>query len=128
LAELNYIHVFPLTKNLLTPYSTSAEIVDAVPHCFTFLSTNRRVPDTFISSVVGGGTAFLIRKPCPLLSSPFESSEMLTITLKLPHSKPYSIRHLSSSPPSSPARDAASFSQFLEDFKNTHLIYIYNTF
>jgi hypothetical protein len=69
LAESHNIHVFALTETWLTLESTSAEIVDA-PHGFTFLSTSCTVPDTCTSSVVGGGTAFLIRELCTLLSSP----------------------------------------------------------
>ena len=124
LAESHNIHVFALTETWLTPNSTSAEIFYAIPHGFTFLSTPRPVPDTCTSSVVGGGTAFLIREPCTLLSSPtttFKSFEMSTVTLKLPHSKLtlFNIYR----PPSSPAksRDVASFSQFLADFQT--LIY-----
>jgi hypothetical protein len=86
------IHVFALTETWLTPISISAEIFYAILHRFTFLSTPRPVSDTCTSSVVGGGTrtAFLIREPCTLLSSPtttFKSFEMSTVTLKLPHSK-----------------------------------------
>ena len=120
LAESHNIHVFALTETWLTPNSTSAEIFDAIPHGFIFLITPRPVSDTCTSSVVGGGTAFLIREPCTLLSSPtttFKSFEMSTVTLKLPHSKLtlFSIYR----PPSSPAksRDVASFSQFLADFQ-----------
>jgi len=120
LAESRNIHVFALTETWLTPNSTSAEIFDAIPPGFTFLSTARPVPDTCTSSVIGGGTAFLIREPCTLLSSPtttFKSFEMSTVTLKLPHSK-LTIFNIYR-PPSSLAksRDTASFSQFLEDFQ-----------
>jgi hypothetical protein len=100
----------------LTPNSTSAEIFDAIPLGFTFLSTPRPVPDARTSSVIGGGTAFLIRVPFTLLSSPtttFKSFEMLTVT----HSK-HALFNIYL-PPSSPAksRDVASFSQFLEDLQ-----------
>ena len=120
LAESRNIHVFALTETWLTPNSTSAEIFDAIPPGFTFLSTARPVPDTCTSSVIGGGTAFLIREPCTLLSSPtttFKSFEMSTVTLKLPHSK-LTIFNIYR-PPSSLAksRHTASFSQFLEDFQ-----------
>lgn len=120
LAESHNIHVFPLTETWLHPNNTSAEIFDAIPHGFTFISNPRPVPPSCTSSVVGGGTAFLIRDPCTLLSSPttiFKSFEMSTVTLKLAQSKLtlFNIYR----PPSSTAksRDTASFSQFLEDFQ-----------
>ena len=120
LAESHNIHIFPLTETWLHPNSTSAEIFDAIPHGFTFISNPRPVPPTCTSSVVGGGTAFLIRDPCTLLSSPtaiFKSFEMSTITLRLAQSK-LTIFNIYR-PPSSSAksRDTASFSQFLEDFQ-----------
>ena len=118
LAESHNIHAFALTETWLHP--TSAEIVDAIPHGFSFVSNPRPGPPTCTSSVVGGGTAFLIRDPSTLLSSPttiFKSFEMSTITLKLAHSKltVYNIYR----PPSSSAKSRAtsSFSQFLEDFQ-----------
>jgi hypothetical protein len=130
LAEAHNIHVFALTETWPTPNSTSAEIFDAIPHGFTFLSTHRPVPDTCTSSVVGCGTAFLIREPCTLLSSPattFESFEMSAVTLELPHSKLtlFNIYR----PPSSPAksRDAASFLSFLKTFILSSHLYLHYT-
>jgi Endonuclease-reverse transcriptase len=119
LAESHNNHVFPLTETWLTPKSTS----DAIPHGFTFSSTPRPVPHTCTSSAVGSNTAFLIREPCTLLSSPtntFKSFEMSTVTLKLPHSKLtlFNIYRPSSSPAKS--RNLASFPKFLEDFQ-THI-------
>ena len=70
LAETHNIHVFPLTETWIHPNNTPAEIFDAIPHGFSFISNPRPVPPTCTSSVVGGGTAFLIRDPCTLLSSP----------------------------------------------------------
>jgi len=72
------------------------------------------------SSIVGGGTAFLLREPCKLLSTPtatFESFELSSVTIKLPHSNLalYNIyRHL---PSNTKSRHSVSFSQFLEDFQ-----------
>ena len=120
LAETHNIHVFPLTETWIHPNNTPAEIFDAIPHGFSFISNPRPVPPACTSSVVGGGTAFLIRNPCTLLSSPsttFQSFEMSTVTLKLAQSKltMFNIYR----PPSSSAksRTTASFSQFLEDFQ-----------
>jgi hypothetical protein len=74
-----------------------------------------------MSSVIGGGTGFLIREPHTLLSSPsptFNSFEMSTVTLKLLHSK-LTVFNIYRPPPSSAkSRDKASFSQFLNDFQN----------
>jgi hypothetical protein len=67
-AESHNSHVFALTETWLTPTSTSADIFYAIPHGFTFLSTPP-VPDTCTSSVVGDGTAFLIRVPYTLVTS-----------------------------------------------------------
>jgi exonuclease III len=120
IAETHNIHVFALTETWLNPNNTSSEIFDALPHGFTIISNPRPVHSSCTSSVVGGGTAFLIRDPCTLLPSPytsFSSFEMSTVTLKLAHSKLtlFNIYR----PPSSHAkhRDIASFSQFLKDFQ-----------
>ena len=120
LADTHNIHVFALTETWISSNTTSAQLFDAIPHGFTFISTPRLVPDSCTSSVVGGGTAFLIREPCNLLSSPtatFKSFEMSSVTMKLPHSKLtlYNIYR----PPLSSAksRPSVSFSQFLNDFR-----------
>ena len=120
LAETKNIQIFALTETWINPNTTSAQLSDSTPHGFTLISNPRPVPPTCISSVVGGGTAFLIREPLTLISSPsatFKSFELSTVTLKLPHSK-LSLFNIYR-PPSSSAksRNTASFSQFLEDFK-----------
>ena len=100
---------------------------DSIPHGFTLISNPRPVSSSCTSSVVGGGTAFLIREPFTLLSSldtTFKSFLMPTVTLKLPHSKLWLFNIYR--PPSSSAksRDTASFSQFLDDFKLLSLPYL----
>ena len=120
LADTHHIHIFALTETWLNPNHTSSEIFDAIPHGFTLISNPRPVSPSSTSSVIGGGTAFLIRDPCTLLSSPtpiFKSFELSSVTLKLKHSKltVYNIYR----PPSSSAKSRAfaTFSQFLEDFQ-----------
>ena len=120
LAQTHNIHVFPLTETWISPNTTSAQLFDAIPHGFSFISTPRPVSDSSSSSIVGGGTAFLLRDPFKLLSSPtatFKSFELSSVTLKLPQSNLslYNIYR----PPQSAAksRTISSFSQFLEDFR-----------
>ena len=69
---------------------------------------------------MGGGTGFLVREPCRLLSSPtatFKSFELSTLAIKLPRTNLalYNIYR----PPQSTAKSrlSSSFSQFLEDFR-----------
>jgi len=119
-ADTHNIDVFALSETWISPNTTSAQLFDAIPHGFTFISTPRPVPDSRTSSTVGGGTAFLLRESCKLLSSPtttFKSFEMSTVTIKLSQSKLalYNIYR----PPQSTAksRHSVSFSQFLEDFQ-----------
>jgi hypothetical protein len=114
------IHVFALTETWLTPNSTCADIFYAILHGFTLLSTPRLIPDSRTSSVVGGSAALLIRELCTLLCSPiiaFKSFQMSTVTLKYSHSKLtlFNIYRPSTSP--AKARDAASSSQFCDDFQ-----------
>ena len=100
LAESNNIHIFALTETWINPNTTSAQLFDSIPHGFTLFSNPRPVSSSCSSSVVGGGTAFLIRESITLISSAdttFESFEMSTVTLKLPHSKTIALQHLSSS-------------------------------
>jgi len=125
LADINNID-FVLTETCISPNTTSAQLLDAIPHCFTF--TTCLVLDSCTSSIVGGGTAFLLREPCRLLSTPtatFKFFELSTVTIKLPHSNEslYDIcRPLQSTTKS---RHSVSFSQFLEDLDSeSHLICI----
>lgn len=118
LAESNNIHIFALTETWINPNTTSAQLFDSIPHGFTLISNPRPVSSSCTSSVVSGGTAFLIREPFTLISSPdttFKSFELSTV--KLPHSK-LSLSNIYR-PPSSSAksRDTASFSKLLDDFQ-----------
>ena len=84
LAESNNIHIFALTETWINPNTFSAQLFDSIPHGFTLISNPRPVSSSCTSSVVGGGTAFLIREPFSLISSPdttFKSFEMSTVTL-----------------------------------------------
>jgi len=91
-ADTHNIDVFALSETWIFPNTTSAQLFDAIPHGFTFISTPRPVPDSRTSSTVGGGTAFLLRESCKLLSTPttttttFKSFELSTVTITLPHS------------------------------------------
>jgi exonuclease III len=117
LAHTHNIHVFALTETWISPNTTSAQLFDAIPHGFTFISTPRPVPNSCTSSTVGGGTAFLVRDPCKLLSSPtstFNSFEMSTVTIKLRHSN-LTLYNIYRPPPST--AKPVSFSQFLDDFQ-----------
>ena len=102
------------------PSGAFHSLVNAISHAFTFISTPSLVLDSFLSSVIGGGTAFLIREPCNLLSSPtaiFKSFEMSSVTMKLPHSK-LTLYNIYRPPPSAAkSRLSVSFSQFLNDFQ-----------
>jgi len=76
---------FPLTLGLYT----SAQLFDAISRGFTIIITSRPVPDACTSSIIGGGTAFLLREPCKLLSTPtatFKSFELSSVAIKLFHS------------------------------------------
>ena len=63
LANTHNINVFALTETWISPKTTSAEILDSIPHGYTLISTPRPVPASYTSSVIGGGTAFLIKEP-----------------------------------------------------------------
>jgi len=85
LAESYQVALFALTETWITSSSTSSELFNATPPGFTLMSCPRSTPATK-SHIVGGGTAFLIREPAFLLSTPtqtFKSFEMPVITLKL---------------------------------------------
>jgi len=63
LADNRNIDVFALTETCISTNTTSAQLFDAIPHGFTA----RLFPDSCTSSIVGGGTAFLLYEPCKLL-------------------------------------------------------------
>ena len=66
LAESHDIHIFALTETWINPNTTSAQLFDSIPHGFTLISNPRPISFSCTSSVVGGGTAFLIREPFTL--------------------------------------------------------------
>jgi len=106
--------------SIIAPNTTSAQLFDAIPRGFIFINTPRPVPDSRTSLIVGGGTAFLLREPCKLLSTPtaiFKSFELSSVTIKLPYSNLalYNIYRLPQS--NNKFRHSVSFSQFLEDFQ-----------
>ena len=70
LAESNNIHIFASTETWINPNTTSAQLFDSIPHGFALISNPRPASSSCTSSVVGGGTAFLIREPFALTSSP----------------------------------------------------------
>jgi hypothetical protein len=68
LAQSHNVHIFPLTETWISPNTTSAQLFDAIPHGFSFISTPRPASSSSSSSNVGGGTGFLVREPYTLLS------------------------------------------------------------
>jgi len=89
IADTHNIDIIALSETWISPSTISAQLFDAIPRGFTFINTPRPVPDSCTSSIVGDGTAFLLREPCKLLSTPtatFKSFELSTVTIKLPHS------------------------------------------
>jgi hypothetical protein len=88
LAQTYNIHVFSLTETWISPNTTSAQLFDAIPHGFSFISTPRPASHSSSSSIVGGGTGFLVREPCNILSSPtttFRSFELSTVLAQILH-------------------------------------------
>jgi len=83
-------------------------------------NTPRPVPNSCTSSIVGGGTAFLLREPSKLLSIPtatFKSYELSSVTIKLSHSN-LALYNIYRPPQSNTkSRHSVSFSLFLEDFQ-----------
>jgi len=120
LADTHNIDVFALFETWISPNTTSAQLFDAIPRGFTFINTPRPVPDSCTSSIFGGGTAFLLREPCKLLSTPtatFNSYEISLVTIKLIHSN-LALYNIYRCPQSTTkSRHYVSFSQFLEDFQ-----------
>jgi len=78
-ADSRNIDAVALTETWISPNTTSAQLCDAIPRGFTFINIPCPVPDSCTSSIVGGGTAFLLRESCKLLSTPnatFKSLEL----------------------------------------------------
>jgi len=73
LAQSLNIHLVALTETWITPTATSAELFNAIIPGFTLISCPSRPASTTLTKVhiVGGGAAFLIRKPATLLSTSF---------------------------------------------------------
>ena len=119
LAESRHIDLFALTETWITSSSTSAELLNATPPGFTLISCPRPAPTTLTKShIVGGGTAFLIREPATLLSTPtqsFKSFEMSSVTLKLFSSKLTVFNVYRPPPATTKTRKAVPFSDFLTD-------------
>jgi len=68
LADTHNINVFALSETWISLNTTSAQLFDIIPRGSTFINTPLPVPDSCTSSMVGGGTTFLLREPCKLLS------------------------------------------------------------
>jgi len=119
LADTHNIDVFALTETWISPNTTFAQQFDAIPRGFTFINTPRPVPDSRTSSIVAAGTAFFLREPCTVLSTPtatFKSFELLSVTIKLPHSN-LALYNIYRSPQSTTkSQHFVTISQFLEDF------------
>jgi exonuclease III len=119
LAESRHIDLFALTETWITSSSTTAEILNATPPGFTLISCPRPAPTVLTKShIVGGGTAFLIREPTTLLSTPsqtFKSFEMSSVTLKLFKSNLTVFNVYRPPPATTKTRKPVSFSDFLTD-------------
>jgi len=58
LADTLNIDVYALNDTWISPNTTSAQLIDAIPRGFTFINTPRPVPNSCTSLIVGGGTAW----------------------------------------------------------------------
>ena len=54
LAQTHNIHIFSLTETWISPNTTSAQLFDAIPHGFSFISTPRPVSGSSSCSIVRG--------------------------------------------------------------------------
>jgi len=119
LAETRNIDLFALTETWITPSATSAELFNATPPGFTLISCPRPASTILTKShILGGGTAFLIREPATLLSTPthsFKSFEMSSVTLKLLSSSLTVFNVYRPPPATTKTRKPVSFSDFLSD-------------
>ncbi len=117
LADSHHIDIFALTETWITSSATGAELLDATPPGFMLISCPRPAMSNK-SHIVGGGTAFLIREPATLLSSPtqnFKSFEMSSVALKL-FSSNLTIFNVYRPPPAATkSRKSVPFSDFLTD-------------
>jgi len=82
--------LFCLTETWVKNSTTCTELTHCTPPNYTFLSIPLISYKSNSSTVVGGGTGFLIREPFTQLSTSmpqFSSFELSSVTLKLPQSK-----------------------------------------
>jgi len=79
LADTQNIDIFALSETWISGNTTSAQQFDVISRGFTFINTPRLVPDSCTSSIVGGGTSFLLREPCKLFSTPTISFQSLDV-------------------------------------------------
>jgi hypothetical protein len=104
----------------MLPNTTSAELFDATPLGFSHISKPQPVSTSKISSIVNGGTAFLIRLPYFFLFLPTVLAflKFFRSLLKLPKGK-LSVFNIYRPPNSvSKSRNEFSFSHFFEDFQS----------
>ena len=69
IAEAHHIDLFALTETWITPSTTSAELLESKPDGFSLLSFPRPVSPYSKNIHIGGGTAFLVRDSCHILSN-----------------------------------------------------------
>ena len=79
-----------LTETWIQPDTSPSHLIDITPSGYSLSSFPTSVSHTKTNHNLGGGTAFLIKEPCTILSttSPIYSSfEASSVTLKLPSAK-----------------------------------------
>lgn len=115
------IYLFCLTETWISPKTTSFEIKSCCPPNFSLYSYPRPAPSTS-TSIVGGGTAFLLHNSCTCLSTSshvYKSFEMSSLTFKSSSSK-LTVFNIYRPPPSSTTkcRSYVPFSKFISDFND----------
>ena len=113
------IHLFCITETWISPNTTNFELNSCRPPNFSLYSFPRAAPPKS-TSIVGGGTAFLLHNSCSVLSTSshfYKSFELSSITFKSAKSK-LTVHNIYRPPPSSSTkcRNFVPFSQFLSDF------------
>ena len=83
IAENHHIHLFALTETWITPFTTSAELLDSVPTGFSLLSFPRPACPNNKNKIIGGGTVFLVHDSCRILSSSSPVFKSFEISLSL---------------------------------------------
>ena len=110
--------LFCLTETWVKNSTTCTELAQCTPPNYTFLNIPRVSSKGNSSTVVGGGTDFLIRESFTQLStsmSQFSSFELSSVTLKLPQSK---ISFFNIYRPPSSSSFSKPFSLFLDEFNS----------